>query len=487
MAFSDGGRECSVAIVGAGLAGLELAAELDARGVIDVLVIEAGEVHDTRHVNIAKDPDTAARLWLQPGTDETFQQPWSSDTPPHYTGASGIRRRLGGRSLYWYGVVLPIEPWALVSWPAAVVADLTGSWRGGPSLYDRVTARLLGATGSEDDDEKVAGLTLRPTPEALRRDPADPQRWHAYSPLDAWRDPVTGEPHRDRPGCRLLTGAEVLEVLHDPAGCHGVRARQRSTGEVFTVRARDVVLAAGTLENSRLAIQALTTRGALDQPRLDGLNDHLVQGFLARFTGAAAAGLLDRLPPGNRFVPSEIRSNVYVETVDLGSGEALLDVRASGEQLRNPDCWVECCPVDGTPWPYRVHAVTSAADREVLAAQRDVLGALWHDLAPGSGPLRFDDFDAPARTNEAVLPEHMGAVPPRQAVTWASYLGSEDHEGGTLPLGAVLTEDQEFADLPHLYATGPAVFPRAGAANPGLTALALAHRLAGSLAGGLER
>jgi choline dehydrogenase-like flavoprotein len=474
--------ECSVAVVGAGLAGLELARELAARGVPDVLVLEAGDVHDPRHVNIAKDPDTAARLWLQPATDATFRRPWESATPPHYTGAAGLRRRLGGRSLYWYGVTLPIEPWALASWPASVVADLTGSWHGGPSLYDRVSARLLGSPGDHGlDGEKVGGLLLRTTPEALRHDPGDPRRWSAYSPLDAWRDPVTGEPLAERPGCRLVTGAEVLEVLHDSAGCHGVRVRQRPGGEVVTVRAADVVLAAGTLENTRLAIQALAGRGALARPRLDGLNDHLVQGFLARFTGSAAAALLDRLPPGNRFAASEIRSNVYVETVALGRGEVLLDVRASGEQLRSRDCYVECRPVDGTPWPYDVHAGTSPADREVLAVQQDVLGRLWDDLAPGSGPLRFDDFEAPARTNEAVLPEHMATVAPGVPVTWASYLGSEDHEGGTLPLGEVLTDDHEFAALPHLFAAGPASFPRAGAANPGLTALALAHRLAGHL------
>jgi choline dehydrogenase-like flavoprotein len=490
MLFLDGDRagtvprECSVAIVGAGLAGLELARELDARGVREVLVIEAGGSHDTRHVNLALDPDAAARLWLQPETDRAFRRPWQSDTPPHYTGAAGIRERVGGRSLYWYGVTLPIEPWALADWPAAVVVDLTDAWQDGSSLYDRLSARLLGEPGGWPDggEEKVAGLLLRKTPEALRRDPADGQRWHAYSPLDAWRDPVTGAPLADRPSCRVVSGAEVLEVLHDAAGCHGVRIRLRASGATVTVRADDVVLAAGALESSRLAIQALVSRGALDRPRLEGLNDHLVQGFLARFTGSAATRLLERLPPGNRFAPSEIRSNVYVETVDLGGGAALLDVRASGEQLRSPSCFVECCPVDGTPWPYRAHAVASSADREVLAAQRNVLSALWQDLAPTGQPLRFDDFDAPARTNESVLPEHLGAVPPGRAVTWASYLGSEDHEGGTLPLGAVLTDRHEFADLPHLYAAGPATFSRAGAANPGLTALALAHRLAGVLA-----
>jgi choline dehydrogenase-like flavoprotein len=477
--------ECSVAIVGAGLAGLELAGELVRHGMSGVLVLEAGDAHELRHANVAHAPDAAARAWLQPTTDEAFQRPWETLTPPHYAGAAGLRRRLGGRSLYWYGVILPIEPWALESWPAGVVADLTKSWAGGPSLYEGMDATLRRWRGYEPVTvvvEPVAGLGLHATPAAIRHVPGDPLRWYAYSPLDAWRDPVSGSPLVGSTGCHLATGVEVLEILHDDARCWGVRTRSRATGATRVVRADDVVLAAGTLESSRLAVQALAAHGALDKPRLTGLNDHLVQGFFARFTGNAAAELLERLPPGNRFAPGDVRSNVYVETVELGNGEALLDVRSSGEQLPSHDSYVECRTTGDAPWPYHVHAAVSAADREVLAAQRDVLRRIWDDLSPCGRALHFDDFDTPARTNEAVLPEHIGAAPPGTAVTWASVLGSEDHEGGTLPLGGLLTDAHEFAALPHLYALGPATFPRAGAANPGLTVLALAHRLAAILA-----
>jgi hypothetical protein len=53
-------------------------------------------------------------------------------------------------------------------------------------------------------------------------------------------------------------------------------------------------------------------------------------------------------------------------------------------------------------------------------------------------------------------------------------LGGEDHEGGTLPLGTVLDDRHRLAGIAGLYVAGPATFPRMGAANPGLTTMALA-------------
>ncbi len=50
-------------IVGGGLAGLELARQLETYGAGDVLVLEAGSRTELRHVNMTESGEDALRLW----------------------------------------------------------------------------------------------------------------------------------------------------------------------------------------------------------------------------------------------------------------------------------------------------------------------------------------------------------------------------------------------------------------------------------------
>ena len=488
---------CHAVVVGGGLAGLELAKALEDRGVGDVVLLDAGPAEDLRHVNTALTPAAALRLWLEPHTDPAFTRPWTPLNPPHFTLGAGLRRRLGGRSLYWYGVTLPIEPWALAEpwWPAEVIADLRDSWLGGDSLYQRVERDLdswrAGGSESAPAEEThagaIAGLALRATPAAVRPSALGPDRWHAYSPLDAWRDPDTGERRRPPAGIKIYSNMEVLHIHTRNGAVSSVLTRCRATGARFSIKASRVVLAAGTLENSRLALQALHEVGpATGELRLSGLNDHIVQGFFLRLDRRRAERLLSTSRPGNYFAPCEPRSNLFYEVVELPDGEALVDIRVTGEQLPSSDSYVEAVPGPRYPWVYRVRASPSAEDLSLVAAQRAVLQTVWDDLAARTGChgslLEFGDFNNPSRTNAHVLPEGLRTATEGKADTWSSSLGFEDHEGGTLPLGTVLTGQQELGALKGMFATGPAAFPRAGAANPSLTTLALSRRLAAHLA-----
>jgi choline dehydrogenase-like flavoprotein len=476
----------SVAVVGGGMAGLEVARELERNGVEDVLVLEAGPARDMVHMNASHERREALRAWLQPQADRYFHRPWTSLSEPHYTANSGLRRRLGGRSLYWHGVTLPIEAWALREpwWPADVVADLCVSWRDGPSLYQRLDRQLGHWRAAATDGTRLAparagGFTLLPTPRAVRPGQPDSSRWAAYSPLDAWLSaaPALGadQPSTTRFCCR----AEVLGILVRDRAVRGLLIQH--SGVQFRVAADAVILCAGTIENTRLAIQARAAAWPAAPPRMAGLVDHLVQGFVVTLPTGADPGF----SPGFYVMPcpDEVKSNLFVDLRTTPAGDLELEVWTTGEQSRNDDSVVECRPADSYPWPTIVRTALSAEDRSVIAAQRTVLDEFWRSFAGEHGwpcaELDFEDFGRPTRTNQYLLPEaHTGI---RVPVTWSSPLGTEDHEGGTLPLGVVLDQRHEFLDVRGLYAAGPATFPRMGAANPSLTILALAHRLAALL------
>ncbi|MER7014993.1 GMC oxidoreductase [Saccharopolyspora sp. NPDC000359] len=477
-------RRARCVVVGGGLAGLELAKELTGQD-IDVRVLEAGPSDGIEHVNQEHGAAGALELSFDPVRDKHFHRPWRSESAPHYTANSGLRRRLGGRSLYWHGVALPIEEWALREpwWPREVVDDLTSSWRGGPPLYQRLAEQLgLPEVGLPTDDRQragavaVGGVDFHRTPRACVVEPGGGRRWRAYSPLTSWPG-----------GGQLLSSSEVLRVELRDGAVSGVLWRPTGTDRPERIAADAVVLCAGTIENNRLAIQALVEVGRLPEPKLTGLNDHLVQGFAvkvpARVTERAEFGV----EPGSYVARADVGARSYLRfDVHPTATGLLLDVRMTGEQLPHEDSYVRCRPEPRYPWRTWVRSGLSAADREVVDGQRAALDAFWAELAHQLGlpaaALEFGDFDRPERDNTFLLPQTFDPVPELAPVTWTSLLGTEDHEGGGLAIGEVLDPSHEFRAVPGLYAAGPATFPRAGAANPSLTTLALAHRLAGVLA-----
>ncbi|MFD7136160.1 FAD-binding protein [Streptomyces sp. NPDC059894] len=495
---------CRTLIVGGGFAGLELAKELSRRGARDIVVLEAGPVDDPRHVNRIHPPEEALRMWLGLGADPYFHRPWHSITAPHYEGTSGIRRRLGGRSLYWYGVMLPLEDWAFAPpwWPARVVSDLRDGWQEGPGLYRRVATMLDewrrthggppgdGAVRPAPRPITVGGTGWLPTPLARVEDTGadDSGRWRAYTPMEHWWDAESGARRAPLPGVRLCTEVEVINVVVRDGTVHGVVVRADDTEEEVQIAAEQVVLCAGTLESSRLAIQALYRTTEPATARLTGLADHIVQGVSLRLDGDCARRLLKVVPPGSYCAPTDAatRSNLFLDVHRRADDAVVVDIRAMGEQLPGPESYVACTPTPSFPWETLVHSVPSADDRLLLDAQRRLLRLVYTEFCELTGArpveLVFDDYDAPGHDNSVFLEEFVRTLVPGQPVTWANSLGTEDHEGGTLPIGRLLDEDQEFRAVDGLFAAGPVVFPRLGAANPTLTSLALVHRLAAKLA-----
>ena len=195
-------------IVGAGMAGLAIAHAMREEGVESALLLEAGPSIGSEHYRARYSPERAYEMWLHPTTDPHFWRPYVSAND-NWTDIAGLRRCVGGRSLYWHGVVLRLEESVLddpMIWPSVIADDLLRSWRGGASLYERETRRLEEWAGVPLRLEQhpgaaleLEGLEFFPVPRAVR--PAKGSgRWEAYSPLH------DGVPEG------LVAGAQVLGV-----------------------------------------------------------------------------------------------------------------------------------------------------------------------------------------------------------------------------------------------------------------------------------
>lgn len=456
-----------VAVVGGGLSGLECACAL-LQGGREVLALESAG-------------GQAAAV----GADASRSAPVSRRAPHYVPAPSPLPAQLGGRSLRWHGVVLRLEDWALADprWPRGVVSELTGAGAEGPGLYREIEedlrrwagGSLAGATPA--GDRKLAEIlrewgcgAVRPVPRAVRAGPGAAGAGPAYSPLERWRELMkTGGP------ARTTEGVEVVGLLVAGGRTTGLRVRLRGSGEEAAVACETVVLAAGALENTRLVAQALgdpTAAGAR-------VNDHLVQGFCLRLPAVAATIL-----PGEAFVlragDRHTRCNLFLRL----RGQ-LLDAWVMGEQEPAGASAVSFDAARGTPWSARIAPSLSPADHRLLEHQQGELEGVWKRVAAALGlparPLRFAPFlDDPApfpHAREAAL-----ASPAGRPRTYSWPLGTVEHEAGCLPLGGPLDEHGKVNGVRGLYVVGPAVFPRAGAANPSLTTLALARRTARAIA-----
>lgn len=482
--------DADVVIVGGGMAGLELAHHLDVEGGPSVIVLEAGPADDLSHLNLALSPEEAVARWLDPVTDPTFWRPWQLASAPHYGGVAGLRRRLGGRSLYWHGVILPIEAWALEgSWPPVIVSDLTRSFQERPSLYSQVQSELADWSSRPSAHHKaplprqikIGSFVFTLAPRALRR--VDGERWEAYSPVAHFRNRLADESGR----VQIRSNHEVEQLLLRSRLITGVVAR-RPTGERETVRAPVVVLAAGTIESTRLVLDVLGNPSISDDPitHTHGLNDHISQGFVSAFSPDDIPDEIRELAVhGNLFYApvSSARSNLFLELGVDPSGSVVVEAWAMGEQIPGQQSSIESVRSETGASHVIVRTAESKDDLALVDAQRALLKALWSSLCTEihavPRPLdistaRLLSFQDSGRTRH----ELVSGGPPR---LWKSDLGSENHESGTLAIGTMVDEDLQFYSIPNLYAVGPSVFPRSGAANPSLTTLALSRRLAAHL------
>lgn len=329
---------------------------------------------------------------------------------------------------------------------------------------------------------------------------------------------------RAAPDVTLVLGATATELVRRRAGCVDEVRWRSLRGQTGTVRADTFVLAAGGLENARLLL--------LDRARMDGAHgdgdahgDWLGAGFMEHPVDTT----LELVTHDPALVPPE----GFYSPAGIGATASFVGRIALGSELlraeRLPNASVRLAPVVDPP-AMRSGSLRTVARRLVpTSALRRLIGGtvrrLWRSSAQVVGAryqVLIDLEQLPSTENRVGLADERDAFGlPRVRMSWRWTEADEanrqrilaavereleragvgrvrrvrdtppdpvaHHHMGTTrmharPADGVVDADLRVHGTENLYVAGSSVFPTGGFANPTLTAIALAARLADHLA-----
>lgn len=479
----------SVAIVGAGPAGITIALDLSARGV-DVILLEAG--------GLDFDERTQQRYEGELGTDDTLTYPpleaWRL-------------RMLGGTSNHWGGWCRRLEanvfgsrPWLNddTDWPFDR-SELEHGYRRahetcelGRDLYDadRIQADL--------------GLAVW---DDLERHGLEASMWR-YSPPTLFGERY--RPDLEAAALDLIIGANVVSIESDRGAVQSLTVVGEDA-EVRYVSADVFVMASGGLESvrqllllDRSSATAIDGSGWLGHGFMEHPHGHVgamvVDGAIAGDSGGPLAIFRERrqdidgvdVRGGLTVTPDACADLGLVNmsfTIDpVGPGDLLLDGLPRGAAVSE---LVELLSDGRAGASHRLFARSEQrpdrASRISLTGATDDLGLQrirldWHvepddlaDLTTGVTMIA----NAVAGLGIAVV-HNPGIVSPVAGLSGGGHHmgGARMHEDAGR---GVVDPDLRVHSLRNLYVCSASTFPSSGYSNPTLTIVALAHRLAGEL------
>ncbi|HEV8332703.1 MAG TPA: family 16 glycoside hydrolase [Steroidobacteraceae bacterium] len=573
--LANGGAPFDVVVIGAGMFGAYCAEKIYRNGeksLLRVLVLDAGGHLVSEHAqnlspmdivapalatvrNNAEDPGTRNRVW---------GSPWHSNQ-----GFTGLAYCIGGRSIHWGGWAPQLTAEDLAQWPAQIREYLTVKKTGtgiknaagvtpqnnyeeieqetgvfdktdyiSGKLFEALLGKATEIAGSADLKIRIA--TVKAAEEApLAVQGAAPRSglfsFDKYSSVPilftAVREAANGPDSARRifvvPRAHVIrlkrSGNRVTEI---DAAIDG----RRVTISPDNVLSPDcqIVLALGTIETTRLALESFGT------PRMGrNLMAHLRSNLTCRIKRSALKKAIDPTKP-DYALPLELEAGAFLVRGSNGASRyhfqitaaalgpsstnpedvmfrAIPDIELLGRMLANEDpdwititirgigemtgdknadpaapdaatkSWINLAfdvPDQRDEFQVRrawVNLMTSTADETLWTAMDEAAIKLARRLA---------NVFEPATTSADLEFLHPGSGwksnPP---ATFRDKIGTTHHEAGTLWMGensadSVADLDGRFHHLDNSYVAGPALFPSIGSANPSLTALTLARKTA---------
>lgn len=503
-----------VIIIGSGMAGGTLADCLsdgvpDAEGGttgLNVLVLEAGDYPFPTHIgNLPREQRPGAftkhiwELW-----DEYRIENFDSVPGNDYAGGQGFN--LGGRSVFWGGFIPRMTSWELDMWPKDLkwyledtgyvqAEDYMGRSINPKTLYNRQIHLLL--------RRMVPDMHHADAPVAIRQKPdgANTISSGVFSTADVLTESLLTDSPSGRQGLQVLLEHLVTSVGSVDGEARVVATDRRRQREV-TFRAKAVVIAAGCLESVRLA-----KRSQLPDPHGlmgKGASDHPI--FFTHFSIPNNSPYFD--PYGNVKTLSQPKEgsnpaqrapyNLLLELgADLNHGR-YVDEDVFQDHLQNRKQKMLCELVflcnerleetneitfRAGDTAFRPQVMMKRYDRPALKAQTEAVK--WPLLrALGAQPVNGDYIDPVTKEEEWKKSLECGEGGPGGVAHEVGSLRMEiTNQNGIVTSPGVVNADGQVLGVPdaNIYVCDLSIFPTTPAANPSLTVVALAMRLAEKL------
>ena len=508
-----------------------------------ILVLEAGPFLFAEHVQnlpaigLTAPPPTV----VDPGLPraEVWGLPWRTDVPQ---GFPGLAYCIGGRSLFfggWSPELLDAEMPADV-WPSQVIQDLKAKYFPGAAAQigvDQTNDFIFGAMHEGLRQLLFDGLGT--VAEAIPLDQLPPPPWPvSANGIEKLEAPLAVQGSPPRPGFFALNkfssaplviraareawfksgGDDFKKRLMVVPNCHVTRLETsivQGVGQVVAVDTTQgrvelpprgvVILAAGTIENARLAL--LSFGGTLGH-ELIGTN--LISHMRSNLTFRLPRAVLPNLSPQDfetsalfvkcrRVHPSD-SSISYFHLQITAAGRTAADIPDSEAQLfqKIPD--IDTLDVfrqadeDNIVMTIRGVAElqgSNPATRVTLGSETDEFGIPRAFVSINPSANDGDTWDAMDRASDAVRQIFAAVAGSADIARNRDGLGTTHHESGTLRMGvspvqSVTTPNARFHNVVNAYAVGPALLPTMGSPNPMLSGVALARRLAEHLVAPLD-
>ena len=513
-ATQNGGVAFDAVVIGAGMFGAYCAEKIYRHSNSRVLVLDAGCLLVTEHVqNLSRiglnsggvvmvesnnqDPGPRERVW---------GSPWRSKTP-----FPGLAYCLGGRSLYWGGWAPRLTPADLAQWPNDTTTFLQGAYESteretgvfdktdyisGP-LFDELFKKFKAVKGGVPTVDAIeeAPLAVQAAPPASGLFSFD--KWSSAPILtDAIREAAANPDWQRR--LFFVPRAQVTKLRVNTGGVATIEVWVNGSQKFLNISPKcAVVLASGTIEATRLALESFPT------PLMGrNLMGHLRSNTVVRIHRSA-------LDPA---LPKQLEAAALLVRGSNGKGRYHLQVTAAAVAGANSEA---------TMW--RTIPDIDLLDKTLASQQADWvvitlrgIGEMTGDRDPnkpkvnGASPSWVDLSDQTdqfgmrrawvniaANADDNALWNAMDKAALDLAKKLANDdptklqvveqkrdgLGTTHHEAGTLWMGtdpnqSVTNLNGRFHHINNAYVAGPAVFPTLGSANPSLTALTLARRTA---------